>query len=190
MKCKGDARFSRVLCAAFAALLATAGMAGDVRAQSAFDPVVTQVSIGSSSACAVTTSGGVKCWGTGNVGQLGNNSTALRSTPFDVSGLAGTAVSVRVGGRHACALMATGGVKCWGANDRGQLGNNDATHTNSLVPVAVVDAGNQPIAGVAAIAAGENHACALTATGTVNCWGANDSGQLGGGGSYDDSNVP
>jgi len=190
MKCKGDARFSRVLCAAFAAVLATAGMAGDARAQSAFDPVVTQVAIGSSSACAVTATGGVKCWGAGGFGQLGGNSTALRSTPFDVTGLAGTAVSVRVGAHHACALMVTGGVKCWGANDHGQLGNNDATHTNSLVPVTVVDAGNQPIVGVAAIVAGEDHACALTTTGTVNCWGANYYGQLGGGGSYDDSNVP
>jgi alpha-tubulin suppressor-like RCC1 family protein len=189
MKCKGDARFWRTLCAVFAGTLAAAGMTGAARAQSAFDPVVTQVSIGSSSACAVTASGGVKCWGAGSSGQLGGNSTAIRSTPFDVAGLAGAAVSVRVGAHHACALMVTGSVKCWGANDRGQLGNHDATHSNSLVPVTVMDAGNQPILGVAAIATGEDHTCALTTTGTVDCWGANDSGQLGDG-SYNDSTVP
>ena len=37
---------------------------------------------------------------------------------------------------HNCALLVSGGVACWGGNDRGQLG--DGTNTPSDVPVPVV----------------------------------------------------
>jgi alpha-tubulin suppressor-like RCC1 family protein len=82
------------------------------------------------------TGGGVKCWGLNREGQLGNGTTIDSSIPVDVSGLAGGATAITTGGGgHSCALTDGGGVKCWGANDVGQLG--DGTTTNSSIPLDV-----------------------------------------------------
>ena len=144
---------------------------------------VKAISAGVSYGCAVTTSGSVKCWGLNSYGQLGNNSTTNAATPVDVTNLSSGAVAVSAGTDHTCALTTNGGVKCWGTNTNGQLGNNSAT--NSFVPVDV----SGMTSGIAAIAVSGSHSCAITTTGTVKCWGYNRYGQLGNG-SYTDSSVP
>jgi len=91
--------------------------------------------------------GDARCWGDNSVGQLGNSSTISSSlTPVVVrtvitrqgltigSPLLRT-VGITTGGRHSCALLATGGVSCWGDNSSGQLGNNSTT--NQFGPVGV-----------------------------------------------------
>ena len=79
------------------------------------------------------------------------------------------------GSEHTCVVMISGGVKCWGANHSGQVG--DGTNINRNVPVNVAGLSG----GVAATAAGSEHTCALTDGGAMRCWGANFSGQLGDG---------
>ena len=75
-----------------------------------------------------------------------------------------------------------GTISCWGDNDYGELG--DGTDDDSSMPVGVAG-----ISDAVAIAAGDDHSCALRQGGTISCWGYNGYGQLGDG-TYDDSLVP
>jgi hypothetical protein len=134
---------------------------------------VTQISAESNHTCAVTTSGGAKCWGSNSSGQLGNNSGTSSGIPVDVVGLTSGVASLTGLGSHTCAVTTSGGAKCWGYNSSGQLGNNSTT--SSSVPVDVVGL----TSGVASLTVGGAHACAVTTSGGAKCWGSNSSGQLG-----------
>jgi hypothetical protein len=84
-------------------------------------------------------------------------------------------VAIAAGEAHTCALRDGGGVKCWGANDAGQLGDGTTIGRPTAVHV------NWLTSGVAAVAADGSHTCARTTAGGARCWGANDAGQLGDG---------
>lgn len=88
--------------------------------------------------------------------------------------------NVTVGRGHACALMATGYVWCWGRNDRGQLGYAASTDPSEPRPVPGISTAVQVVAG-------DLHTCARLTDGTVRCWGANGSGQLGNASTVDSS---
>lgn len=138
-------------------------------------PGVLQVVAARSHSCALTASGGVKCWGANYVGQLGDGTTADHSTPVDVSGLSSGVKSLAADGLHTCALLTSGGLKCWGYNHNGQLG--DGTNDNRLAPVSVSELSDS----VNTVAAGDGHTCAVLAGGGIKCWGKNQNGQLGDG---------
>ena len=123
--------------------------------------------------CALTESGGIECWGYNAYGQLGDGRTTRSLVPADVVGLGSGVRAISANGDHTCALTDSGGVKCWGRNGDGELG--DGTTTDSLVPV---DVKGLP-SGVKAISAAVNHTCALTDSDEVKCWGSNRFGQLG-----------
>ena len=136
----------------------------------------TQVAGGLFHTCALTAAGGVKCWGRNVSGQLGNGSTVDSLVPIDVTGLLSGVTGVYAGDLHTCAVLDAahgGGVRCWGRNSAGQLG--DGTTQNRTQPVSVQNLSSQ----IAAVAAGNSHTCALTSSGAMKCWGFNGYGQLG-----------
>jgi len=136
---------------------------------------VVAVGAGYGHTCAVTGGGALLCWGGNWYGQLGNGISGDHLTPVAVSGLGSGVAAVAVGGEHTCALTSGGAVQCWGANQYGQLG--DGTTTQRQTPVGV----SGLTSGVAAVAAGGAHTCALTSAGAAWCWGVNYGGRLGDG---------
>lgn len=142
---------------------------------------VIAVAAGANHTCAIVVPGKLKCWGENGSRQLGDGTTADRFTPVDVSGIESGVAAVDGGWQHTCALTEAGGVKCWGGNDSGQLG--DGTTTTRGTPVDVLQEPGAPtLTGVEAIAVGGHHSCAIVAgTGGVRCWGENKNGQLGDG---------
>ena len=84
------------------------------------------------------------------------------------------ATAVSAGGDHTCVLLSNATVKCWGSNDRGQLG--DGTHTRRLTAVAV-----HGLADATDVSAGVGTTCAALADASASCWGDNRLGQLGDG---------
>lgn len=133
------------------------------------------LSAGGYHACALAAAGSVKCWGWNQDGQLGNGSYSESPTlvPVDVVGLSSGIVAISAGWQHTCAITTAGSVKYWGANGYGELGNGSTAFSN--VPVDVVGLSS----GIIAVSAGTNHSCAVTAAGSVKCWGWNQNGQLG-----------
>ncbi len=79
------------------------------------------------------------------------------------------------GDTHACMVLSDGSVRCWGANEYGQLGDGSIGGSRNY-PVTV--AGQS---GVTMVTAGESFTCLLKNSGAVSCWGRNDFGQLGNG---------
>ena len=94
------------------------------------------------------------------------------SDPFSVS-LAFDVVSAGVA--HTCGIAAAH-TYCWGVNEFGQLGDGSTTWELLLFPT-LTSGGH----AFAAVDAGRSHTCALKATGSAYCWGANGYGQLGDG---------
>ncbi|MEM7129910.1 MAG: hypothetical protein AAF702_26490 [Chloroflexota bacterium] len=142
------------------------------------------------------TTGGLKCWGKNDLGQLGDGTNTNRTTPTDVSGLATGVQAVSIGGgiwdfgSHTCSLILhsdnSNEVQCWGYNGWGQLG--DGTTINRATPVLVNGLNSE----ITHIALGRYHTCALSSvddSATVSCWGLNYDNQLGES-SISSSNLP
>lgn len=123
--------------------------------------------------CAALDDGSAWCWGTDSSGQLGDDAAfADKTAPVRVARL-DTVAAITTGYSHTCALLADGTAWCWGADNDGQLGDNE-TRAGQGTPVQVAGLTN-----VVSISAGWRHTCGLLAGGRVWCWGDDSSGELG-----------
>ncbi len=145
--------------------------------------VVEQLSLGARHSCAVSTTGKVRCWGSGELGRLGLGNTdnvGDVNLPYasDTISLNAEAVSIAAGGAHTCALVEGPKVQCWGNNASGQLARHDTEAIgDDEVPL------NQGFADILDISSrvvtGTDHTCVLRSDGRVLCWGRGAEGQLG-----------
>ena len=91
---------------------------------------------GDTSACALLSTGGIMCWGSGANGRLGNAGTAQQNTPVNVTGMPASATMISSDNSHACAILSTGSIVCWGGGGSGRLGNG--LTADSSVPVDAI----------------------------------------------------
>ena len=131
------------------------------------------LSAGATHTCGLTTAGTAYCWGLNSNYQLGDNTTAARSSPTLVSGGL-TFSSISAGTYNTCAVTSAGAGYCWGNNATGQVGDN--TTVTRTAPAAV--SGGLTFS---MITPGGDHTCGVTTSKTGYCWGYNGSGRLGDG---------
>src|SRR6266516_4193901 len=138
MTCARALRLLSVLVFAGAGIAVPSAGSSSTRAPvaAAASSIASAVSASAYHTCALTSAGGVKCWGDNGAGQLGDGTTTNRPTPVDVTGLTSGIAVVAAGDLYTCAVTSAGGAKCWGANGDGQLGDG-TTNTNRHTPVDV-----------------------------------------------------
>ncbi|XP_054476471.1 probable E3 ubiquitin-protein ligase HERC3 [Anoplopoma fimbria] len=137
---------------------------------------VSQVACGSQHTVALTKDGQVYTWGRDSRGQLGLGRIEPRGdSPQHLQCLSGLPlVQVAAGGEQSFALSISGGVFCWGRNDRGQLGLGDTTDRTTPTPVC-----NLNTKKTIYISCGKDHTAILTKNGAVFTFGSGQYGQLG-----------
>jgi alpha-tubulin suppressor-like RCC1 family protein len=134
--------------------------------------------------CARLRDGTVKCWGEGGGGALGDGNLAVHRVTVPGPAVVGLSGVVRLAAApspsatvgpsgHACAVLSSGKVMCWGANGHQALGSSGP---DSAVPVEAV---SSAFAGFSDVCTGRSFACALERTGFPVCSADNQSGLLG-----------
>lgn len=148
---------------------------------------VASIAAGHEHTCALIDGGRLRCWGRGEFGQLGYGNTDIvgdDELPSDVGDveLPSPVVQLSLGGQHSCAILQDGGLRCWGLNDRGQLGYGNFNNFGDDESLASLPAISVPPA--IDVQLGHRHTCARVGAGEVRCWGFDDEGQLGYGASF------
>lgn len=123
--------------------------------------------------CALMVDKRLACWG--------NRSPV--ALPFDVAGQ--NVIAASLGYNFGCAIVASGYVYCWGgtmdispatSNSSGQMGDGTTTPRKTAALVTTYLGAFGP---AVAIAAGNDHVCAIDIDSGVWCWGSNEFGQIG-----------
>jgi RHS repeat-associated protein len=150
-----------------------------------------QITAGDYHKCALLDNGAVKCWGSNSSGGLGLGDTNNRgdnsgemgdALPALDLGSGRTALSIHAMAAATCALLDNQQVKCWGANNSGQLGLGDTNNRGDnpgemgdTLPVINFGTGRT----VKSLATGATHSCVVLDNDKVKCWGSGSDGRLG-----------
>lgn len=151
------------------------GSADPAPVSASLPPTVVDVDAGRDHACATLTDKSAWCWGSDEVGQLGDGTHDFNANfdPFQVP--VGETTAVAAGNGHTCTL-GPGAVRCWGVNVVGELGVPNGFPTVNPNPSPIVSSFD---ANSSFIAAGGAFTCAIRPDGSVQCAGDNMGGQLG-----------
>lgn len=149
-------------------------------------PAPIEVAVGSAHVCARIDDGSVACWGSNAKGQLGIGATPsggpadLHPTPESL-GAVGKMSALHAAWSQTCARTQEGNWRCWGHNDKGQLGNGKDQVVYGVDQLAAeIKPDDVPaLNGVQFLAMGKQHGCTIKSDKRVWCWGANTDGQLG-----------
>jgi alpha-tubulin suppressor-like RCC1 family protein len=113
---------------------------------------VVQIAVGYAHTCALLATGAVRCWGTGEYGELGYASTndvgnAASQTPASAGDVdvGGKTAQVASGGVHTCVRLDTGAVRCWGGDFSGDLGYGNTTDAAIGDDETPASAGDVPV---------------------------------------------
>ena len=171
-------------------------IASDITWEWDYDPLEAQnlsLVTGEWNTCALDSNQNVFCWGRNGNGQIGNGQTGTaacgtsghkcKDVPTATNDLGSDVISLAFGHQHACGLLDTGAVKCWGRNNAGQLGTSGGDKDTPQT----INLGSGRTA--TSIYAGGHYTCAILDDASVKCWGQNDQGQLGIG-STSNANTP
>lgn len=132
----------------------------------------TQITAGEVHSCGLQTDGSAWCWGSNDVGEIGDGTTENKAVPTQVGG-GDTWIQLSAGGHFTCGLTINGIIKCWGCFDYD--GTSCMRGKVQLTPTAVP--GNTTWRQVSA---GVTHACGIDAKYEAHCFGVNLFGELGG----------
>lgn len=158
---------------------------------------VEAIAAGMTGACALLSTGAVRCWGSDSDGQLGDGGSVLPSSFEDepvgvdgIDGIAAKAIALKTTSSPTmCALMDDGDIKCWGLDTFGGVGDGFDGEVNEASPVEVLRA--PPTETIVQVSGSRASSCAIQLSGRLNCWGYDYEGALGDGGSFqEDRDVP
>lgn len=145
----------------------------------AIDAPVKSIAVGRMHTLALDVEGRLWAWGGNSYGQLGDNGSSHRLSPYqvDLSALGGEPIEVIATGRYYSMILdGAGRLWAWGRNNQGQLalGHTQTRRVPTLVDLA-------PLGGakIAFLSTGESHVLAVDELGEIWAWGSNTRGQLG-----------
>lgn len=142
---------------------------------------VAYIGTGRDTACVLTVSSDVYCWGDNSSGMYGDGTLVDSLVPklvdFGNAFNGETITQLSVGYYHNCAVTDAGSVYCWGYGRKGRNGNNSTA--DALSPVRVNAFGDLANKAVKYVSAGTDHTCAISVDNLIYCWGDNFEDQLG-----------
>ena len=146
--------------------------------KSAYFKKLAEYGSGYEHSCAIMSDDSAYCWGNGQYGALGTNSTTSSTTPVPVytqDVLNGKTIKqITTGYYHTCVITSDNKDYCWGSGAVGRLGNGGIIQRNAPYPVR-----ETTTTVISQIAAGNEHTCSLNSEGKLHCWGRGINGELG-----------
>jgi alpha-tubulin suppressor-like RCC1 family protein len=140
---------------------------------------LTPIALGSEHTCSILDDYSLWCWGYNDEGQLGIGTfgdSVSKTQPTRVGG-SNNWNYVAAGQYNTCGVQTDGSLWCWGANYDGQIGDGtDGGFNRKLEPlqIAATETWSE-------VTIGSWHACAITESGLLKCWGNAYNGQIGNG---------